>query len=64
MSLTCRSQWENDELQKIKSDYEYKITVMSKRITDLERENEDSRDALHVRALISLDLNSTDSVLE
>lgn len=41
-------QWDNEEIEKLKSDYEYKITLMSKRISELERENEDARDVMKV----------------
>ena len=32
----------------MKSEYEYKITMMQKRIAELEKENDDSREALMV----------------
>lgn len=34
--------WDYDDKEKVKSDYEYKITLLQKRIGDLERENEDA----------------------
>lgn len=34
--------WDYDDKEKVKSDYEYKITLLQKRISDLERENGDA----------------------
>lgn len=41
-------QWEMEEREKLKSDYEYKIATMNDRIRELERENEDAREHLKV----------------
>ncbi|KAK4054926.1 component of the polarisome [Microbotryomycetes sp. JL201] len=42
--------WKDEEREKMKSDYEYRITVMQNRIAELERENEDASNALKNRS--------------
>lgn len=44
------SQWEHEDREKVKSDYEYKITMLQSRMAEIQRENDDMRDALKVRA--------------
>ncbi|KAK4058010.1 component of the polarisome [Microbotryomycetes sp. JL221] len=41
--------WKDEERDKMRSDYEFKITMMQNRITELERENEDASNALKNR---------------
>lgn len=41
-------QWDAEELQRVRSEYEYKITMLSKRTTEMERENEQLSISLQV----------------
>ncbi|KAI5481540.1 cell polarity protein [Pseudohyphozyma bogoriensis] len=41
-----RRSWEYEEKEKVKADYEYKITMLQNRVTDLQREADDARESL------------------
>ncbi|KAK4705575.1 protein SPA2, partial [Phenoliferia sp. Uapishka_3] len=43
-----RRSWENEDLEKVKSDYEYKLTMLQSRMAEVQRENDDMRDTLKV----------------
>lgn len=42
--------FDNEQQEKMKSDYEYKITMLQSRVSILEDEIEDSRETLKVRS--------------
>ncbi|KAL8280977.1 hypothetical protein RQP46_006656 [Phenoliferia psychrophenolica] len=44
-----RRSWEHEDREKVKSDYEYKITMLQSRMAEVQRENDDMRDALKNR---------------
>ncbi|KAM0755439.1 hypothetical protein T439DRAFT_330639 [Meredithblackwellia eburnea MCA 4105] len=41
-----RKSWDQEELEKVKSEYEYKITMLQNRMSEIQRENDDMREAL------------------